>query len=998
MPDVRENNDQLFNPVIYKEKSDELLESKRLDELLGKFLHRMNLTPPSDMERVPNVELQEVKVTPLESRAEDLPVVMSITANNVKVEAKTADVTLLLGDKEHRMSAEVTMQAATLADSLQETWEALIKGKLTIGSANFRIEYDLNQNERLFGSWKEAPGETLSFLDLPQALGIPYELPVDGFGLDLSLKQVAFELNLDKGLFSLSTQSSRYGEAFFLATNANDKWDFSFGIMMQRNQLPGTLGQAASGLLRMAGVDQVCFLISTLEDELFVLPTLPKLPIDLPYQPFQVLTQHATRIETGFALFIETDLSRSNFPLVRLLRAVIGQDRLLLQTPLQTDLTGQKFQADLNKPLVISVGVEQIVLNQPSVVIHIDPLLLSIQGHFQISLGSESLNCIGSIVLTETKADFKFEVVRSTDENGQPRPLPNLGFQGIEMDGISVNMGWVYQPPSLFVGLGGAFHVKNQQPESNQFKIAFSLKGAVPDPLLFYSYFEQLDLDTVYLAVTGKSLSGVPDFFKGIQGRQITLYWSQITDVMADGTILRPGFGFNGIIDVFGLTAYASLDVQEGAGIRGSAQIEPIEIRHMLYIGGRGEGVKIKEYKVDGAWVALKEKPDGNVESRDVTVIQPGGAVFWFNTVSSPYLFASMRISFLDLVDQLTEVEITDQGINFTLDYQISNAVRMQLQCELKDRQSFKGSGKFNLDLDTKIGPIKILGTNLGSIRLDIEFNAQFEVAVSPTEVELLLTGDFEFEGTRLEIPTIQLSANFQSMKDLPELIINQLKEHAETIFKELFDSGKNLLENAAKEIAEGVKAAATAVKETLDHAEEEARRAVEDAGKVLQSIGTNIEDAHKQAAAMIAEAAELPNKAKEEVEKIGREASEKAKEIEKKAEEVLKNVGEEINQLNENVKREVEQFAKNAVAAAEHASEQVAKLGEEAKEQVEEWGVKTQEAINDIGKKADEAVTKLGEETQKALDAARKRLEEWRDKAANYGNKVGKKIKKAFG
>ncbi|TKH04808.1 hypothetical protein FC682_11740 [Peribacillus simplex] len=999
MPNLREDNVQPTNPVVYTVESEGILEAKRLDELLEKFLNRMNLMPPTEVERVPNVEVQEIKITSPSPTGENQPGVMSSTNDDLEVEAKTTDVTLFLGNNQHKLSTDVTLKVVTLADSLQKTWEALIKGKLTIGSANFQIEYDLNRNDRLYGMWKETPGETLSFMDLPKGLGIPYELPIDSLNLDLSLKQVAFELNLDKGLFSLSTQSSHYDEAFFLATNANDKWDFSFGLMMQPSKLPGTVGQVASELLRMAKVDQVCFLISTIEDNLFVLPTLPELPIDLPYQPFQLLKQHPIRIESGIGLFLATNLSESDFPLVQLLKSVIGQDRLILQTPLLTDATGQKFQAYLNKPLVLHVGGEKLILNEPSIVVHIDPFLLAIKGHLLISLGSESLDCIGSIVLTETKAECSFEVVK-TDGNGQPRPLPNLllGFQGIELDSISINMGWVYQPPSLFVGLGGSFHVKEQPPETNQFKIVLSLKGTVPDPLLFYSYFEQVDLETVYLAVTGQALSGVPNFFKGIKGRKLKLYWSQITDVMADGTVIRPGFGFNGIIDVFGLTAYASLEIQKGAGIRGTAQIEPIKIKNMLYIGGRGEGVKIKEYKVDGSWIALQEKPEGNLESRDVTVIQPGGALFKFNTNMSPYLLASMRITFLDLIDQLTEVEITDKGIIFTLDYQISNTVHMELHCELKDKNSFNGVGEFSLDLDMEIGPIKILGTNLGSFSLNTEFNARFEVGVSPSEVKFLLTGYFKFEDMQMEIPPIELSGNFKTMRDLPNLIINQIKENAQTIFKDLFDLGESLLENAKEAIEEGIRATEAAVKKTLNHAEEEAKRTIESSKQLLQSIGTSIEDANQQAASLIAEANELPNKSKEEAEKIVQQASEKVKELENHTKEILNNIDEEINELNENIKREVEQFVKNAEAAAQHASEQVVKIGEEAQKQVEEWGVKTQELINGINQQADEAVVKLGEETQKALESARKRLQEWGDKAANYGNKVGTKISKVFG
>lgn len=910
MPEQTRNESGFQDPPILftKEDADDLPNSSTLPELVSKFLSSVNLSSQAAGE-IPEIDVQNIRLLGSHNLAFEEHSDLQISAESLSV--------LTLGKQDHDIALNLSLNTKTSSDTLNKIWEGLLEGNVHFGTAQLEIKYDLANPQRLSGKWKEKQGEQLTFQNIADALGIPHNIPVEAMGLDLRFKSVAFELQLDQGHFLLSARSTSLGDAFFAASNANETWNFVFGILIPPGKMSNSLNKMTGNLLSEIGIGEACCIYSTLEEDIFMIPELPNLPDDTK-PSFGFLGSTTMKIDRGIVFCADLLLSQTNNPLLKMIHSITKEDHLLLQTPLSPPLTGQRFTARFLEPITIEAGGASIVLKQPEILLNLNPMQVQLEGLIDVPLGAESLSCTATIEIGETHAQCSV-TVNNVDENGQTKSLPSpLGLSGIQLDEVAVNMGWIFTPPSLLLGLDGTFHVVDQPSGINQFGITVAFQGSLITPKLFYGYLEQLDLELFYKAVTGKQLNA-PAFLNNLAAKQVFMYWSDITKELPDGTLINIGTGFNGFIDLFGFKTHASLMLSDG-GIQGSAEAAPFRLGNLLTIGGNGEGISLKEYLVNGDWITLKKEPEEQYESRLITYIPPGGAVLQFSTATSPYLYASAKVSFFDLMDQEIEIEISDQGFRFELETDIGGLINTKWSCQLND-QAFSAEAKFKLDLDIKVGPIKMQGIDLGSFGLDIEFNTSATISGSPTEWTLSLEGEFMFEGANIAIPSFSLKADTRALNDLPGYIADKIAEAAKDLFS--FPSANEVLEKAKEAGQQAINKAGENAQALMDKASTEATKIIGDAEQVGQAIGAGVDSAIAKADELRQEAAQIIANGVDEVKNIAQDAINKAEELQKQVEAFPGKAQEEIEKLARHAQEEADRLIRDGEEAVKHAEEQ---------------------------------------------------------------------------
>lgn len=964
------------------EDADSLTSISSLPELVSKYLAVQNISDP-DLKDIPELDVINVRIENGQN-----PLNNSETAKfTVKADS---EATLTLGNTDHDLLFNLSLN--NTSNPLGKVWEGLLSGSISFGTAQLFIKYSLTNPNRLTGSWREITGESMNFSDIPKALGIHHNLPIEALELDLQFSTIAFELRLDEGLFLFSARSTTLGEAFFVATNANAEWNFVFGIEIPLDEIKGELQNMVDGLLSSTGIQNACCIFSTLKDDLFKIPELPTLPNST--QPeFRFMKSWNFNIERGILFFAETSLSAASNPVLKLVPLLTNQDLILLQTPLSPPLIGQRFTSFFRNPVTITIANDlKMTLKQPQLNFKINPPRVQFEGLMDIPLGVTSLLCIGTIELTETHAQCSFKPIQQ-DDNGQVPPFPApFGLQGIQLDEVQVDMGVMYTPPSMLLGVNGTFHILDQPPRVNEFAIAYALQGSVINPQLFYSYMEQLDLATAYGAATGKSLPPLPEFLTKVSAKQAFIFWSQIEKELPNGVVISPGAGFSGFIDLFGFKSHASLLVSD-IGIQGSAQAAPFKLGKFLTIGGEGTGIELTEYLINNQWIALKKEPDPNrvYQTRPKSYIEPGGAVLNFNTSASPYLYASAHVSFFELLNHQIEIEITDQGFRFELDYAIGDLASTTWYCELHET-SFIAKAEFTLDLDIEVGPITILERDLGTYGLDIDIRANATVTGSPDEWILEVSGDFMFEGANQSLPAFHLSADLDIFRNLPDHLAKQVSNFLKSSLQ--FPSANELLQKALDTANQTIQKATENGQMLIDNAEVEAGKIVQDAENVVRSIGTSLEDAEGKAVTLITEVDTIVANGVNRVNEIAAEAEAKRNELLGLVAGFPDKTVAEISKILNNATAEATRLVAEGDAILANAATQAQENLKQANDLAVNLGADAEKIVKEMKAKADEVVEKFKAETNKILKALEEYLKEEAEKLKKVGSDPGKPIR----
>jgi hypothetical protein len=822
--------------------------------------------------------------------------------------------------------------------------EGSLIGELALGEADFTLRFDLAQDRHVFTAMWEAGdgGKALGADTLLAALGITDDLGLPK-GIDISLNKVLFEYDAGENRLNLTADSAAYGTAFLIATKAapaaqagaaaqQASWTFLFGIeftgVARISQIP-VLG---SGLAVADGLSftNIGLAIASSDFSGFSVPQMPGEAKQAAAkggfknrQPFVV--GRTLTLGKGISFVGEVDLSSSG---PDVLKSAVSTSVLLVNAAFDPTAKSITLRALLDGEVGFSTGGDsRLTLRDVGVELaYSDEISFGLFGSMTICVQDKRLDLKPYLRVEPEVIEL---AIALAIKGGWVAPL---GIEGLTLETIGFELGIDILPaPGVNVGLSGAFHIGQQAAAADSFALVFELVEEVPNPLLLAFNIDRIDIATAMeLFVPSVSAQDIPQLLTDIELSNVEFYWAESDVPLPDGTVARPGFRMGGNIDLLGFKAHARLVIDKVSGIEGEIQTAPIHIGNLLNVTGHSEGLYRTEE--NGKPVPLKVRPEKTAApATRVEIVPPGGPALAFRTARSPYLSATLVASIFDLLEIEVEALVDDKGFDFKLVYAVGSIAHAELDILLnKDR--FALYSQFALHLKADIGPIVILGADLGTIHLDAGFDLEMSIDVDADKFDLQIWGDFEFEGARLTLPKLHIDTPIKSLTDLPAALIAHIGEEAEEIFKELFDEVGQFFEDAGKEIVQVAEEVGEEIVKIGEEAVAEAEQIVTAAEQAIDDVGKAVTDLAEEAEK---EVVKIGEEAAAEITKLGAEVKAEVEEIGHQIEQVATAALVEIEAIGREIEEEAEAVEKAVVEFAEAAAREVAAIFDAVEQEV---------------------------------------------------------------
>jgi len=328
----------------------------------------------------------------------------------------------------------------------------------------------------------------------------------------------------------------------------------------QFSDIPGSIGTFLTPL-DFIKFEKAFLIISTLELNSFVIPPLPKKlsAVDATSEINTTGMKLVEGINMGFII----DFEQTNAdPKMNHLKGILPEPKLLLaaQIDLKNDVV--TLEADLKGQVVISgKGSSKLAIGDASLHLCTKPLSMYVGGDIQIpfavSTGKETLYAIGRLGITDSEVEALMEVSAGLPGPGGkiiPASLDvPLELPGILLDEIGIELGVMWEPAGVDMGLEGQFHIGGEPVGDDKFAVVLDLEGEIPNPTLLYCHIAKFSMEELVTACLDTSIK-LPPLINDIDISDFTIYWSESDQFLPDGTVAAQGFGFNGTIDVTDLT------------------------------------------------------------------------------------------------------------------------------------------------------------------------------------------------------------------------------------------------------------------------------------------------------------------------------------------------------------------------------------------------------------------------------------------------------------
>lgn len=722
-----------------------------------------------------------------------------------------------LGLKTYNLGFKVALSSDIDATTRKRGLSGHLEADLTIGNALFALNFDFGAASVVSGSWRSADGSTLHFLDIAQAIGINDAVVIPG-GLDLGLKSASFDYHVTEKLFTLSAESSIFGDAFMTtATGSDGRWGFVFGVDAPQashlSSIPGIGGDLhAADFLTF---DQASILIASNSFKNFSIPALPKLPPQAKMQADRAIAGRAIaplasgtklQLAQGLSFAMEIDFaSGSADRRLANLRSIVGGSKLLLQAAIGPSQIS--FFVELEGKVSIPAGGNGgLALSNPAIRIDVLPMIaFQLSGGIGFSIQGTPVTATARLIISESEAQVAISLA------ADQKPLPGFpGVKGLHLEQFGVEMGVFFEPPGVDLGIQGKCQIGEVQTlQSDQFAIVLEMIGEVPNILYLSFYIDKLDFGQVVTLFTDRAEPATVKAMEIVKASDLSFHWSENQVVLPDGTVATPGFGFSATIQILSFAAHAELEVGIAQGIHGRAEMSPINLKNILQIKGDGKGISRTFQEIQGQWTEVTNssivRQVPALPTRHDMVISAGGPVIEFNALSSPFVHINWNVTLFDLVRQTVDVTITDTGFSFVLTYQLGTIARFDMHCVMASATNFSAGASLSIHLDATIGPIRFLGANVGTLHLVVDVAAGIDIKLDPSQFHLGLSGHFQFEGLSLTMPTVNLTVAPSSLKELPGQALAQIRNSADQIFHDLFSGATRWADMIGRGVVTGV-------------------------------------------------------------------------------------------------------------------------------------------------------------------------------------------------
>ena len=354
----------------------------------------------------------------------------------------------------------LTLDAASdqfsMTASFSESWSLpLGASALTVDGLGVTLSYGAEKSATLTGTLHIASVTAAVTYAMPGSFSIDTTIPKVEFGTfvnsflhsafsfpndfpKITLLNAGIALSKSDGDFSLtlSASPSGWGTLEIDVMQQNGVWQAISGFALPSGWQLSKLSSVFSSLNGLS-FESLSLVVSTVSDGSF------KFSADgapsLSDGAVEGVTFSAGLALSGGALGHVASLSGASTADVT---ATIGAD--MSDTYLEASLGGE-----IHIP-----AKSNLVLKDPGLELHAKPFGVSLHGTVDIPVGSDTLEVVGRLTVTESEADF------ALDAEHLPSALANpMGFHGITLDEIGVELGVGFEPPSVDLGLEGQFHV-----------------------------------------------------------------------------------------------------------------------------------------------------------------------------------------------------------------------------------------------------------------------------------------------------------------------------------------------------------------------------------------------------------------------------------------------------------------------------------------------------------------------------------------------------------
>ncbi|HLA62801.1 MAG TPA: hypothetical protein VK610_00120, partial [Rhodothermales bacterium] len=343
------------------------------------------------------------------------------------------EVPFLSGD-DAQIHATVDLTSSVDSATGNRQLTGLMEGDLTIGSSVFKLQYTLGQASHVMtASWTStSDSDLLGFDTLIGALGLSddVEIPHD---LDLNLKQVYFEYQVETGTLKLVADSATYGEAFFITSNfslddptaggdpqpaSGTGRGYVFGLAFDASKI-SQVPVLGSGLedADVFHFEELGLVISSADFKGFTVPQLPALPavggdgapstVPAPRKPIAADT--TLKLQKGISIVGVVDLDSSDSSgQMDALKKVSPQSRLTVTAAWAASQNTFTLQAVLDGSVTIADGFT--LGNAGLAFIFADGVTFQVYGDLGLMLDHRRIDVTPRLAISMEEVEFEVNV------------------------------------------------------------------------------------------------------------------------------------------------------------------------------------------------------------------------------------------------------------------------------------------------------------------------------------------------------------------------------------------------------------------------------------------------------------------------------------------------------------------------------------------------------------------------------------------------------------